>query len=67
MLMAFAADDQADLGVDFVTDQSIDDMDAGFLQVPRPLDVIGLVKARAQFHHRGHLFAVVRRAYPARR
>jgi len=51
--------DQAHLRVDFVTDQSIDNVDAGFLQLTRPLDVVGFVKARAQFHHGGDLFSVL--------
>ena len=52
------AHDQADFAVDFVADQAIDDMDAGLLQLAAPLDVVGLVETRPQFHHGRDLFAV---------
>ncbi len=38
-------------------------MHAGFLQLPRPLDVVGLVEPRAQLHHRRDLLAVVHRVH----
>ena len=66
-VVAFAPHDQAALGVDLVADQAVDHMHAGFLQLARPLDVVGLVEARAQFHHGGHLLAVLHRVHRARR
>ena len=51
--------DERDLGVNFVAHEAINDMHAVFLQLARPLDVVGLVKSRAQFHHRRDLLAVV--------
>ena len=58
--LAFAADDHAALGVDFVADQSVNDVHAVFLEQPRPLNVVGFVEARPQFHDRRDLFALAR-------
>ena len=58
-----AADHQGALGVNFVADQTINHMDAVFLQLPRPLDVVRLVKPGAEFDHHGDLLAVVHRAH----
>ena len=57
----FATQHQAELGVDFVTHQPIDNIHTGLFQFPGPLDVIGLVESRAQLHNRGHLLAIASR------
>ena len=49
--------------MNLVADQAIDHMHAGLLELARPLDVVGLVKPRAQFHHRRHLLAVAHRVH----
>ena len=66
-VMLFAPHDEADLGVNFVADQAVNDVHAGFLELPRPLDVVGFIEARAQFHHGGDLLAVLHRVHRARR
>ena len=40
-------------------DHAVDHVRAGFLEPPRPLDVVRLVETRAQFDQRRHLFAGV--------
>ncbi len=58
-----APDHQAHLRVDFVSHQAIDDVHAGFLELPRPLDIVRFIEARPQFHDRAHLFALVHRLH----
>ena len=62
-LPGLGADDERDLRMDFIADQPIDHMHALLLQLSRPLDVVGLVEPRAQFHHGRHLLAVVDRLH----
>ena len=62
-VVAFAADNQAGLRMDFVANQAINHVDAGFFQLPRPIDVPGLIKTRPQFHHCGDLLAVSDRVF----
>src|SRR5581483_1838769 len=40
------ADDQANLRMDFVAHEAIDDVHAGLFELARPLDVVGLIEAR---------------------
>ena len=49
----FGANHQGDLGVDLIADEPVNNVDAGFLELPRPLDVISLVEPRAQLDHHG--------------
>ena len=55
--IGIAPDDEQRFAVRFQSDHAVDDMRARFLQPARPLDVGGFIKARAQFHQRGDLFA----------
>ncbi len=57
--VGIAAHDEAHLGVDLVADEAIDDVDAGFLKLARPLDIIGFVKAGAKLDDGGYLLAVL--------
>jgi hypothetical protein len=59
----FAADDEAAFAMGFVADEAVDDVDAGFLHLARPVDVVGFVEAGFQFDERGDLFAVERRVH----
>src|SRR6266581_8287023 len=52
------AHDERHLRVDFVTDQAVNHVDACFFEPAGPLNVVGFVKSRAQFHDGGDLFAV---------
>ena len=54
---AGAPDHQSRLGVRLETDDAVDDMDAGLLQLGRPCDVRLLVEARGQLDERDHLLA----------
>ena len=56
-LIALAPDDGRDLGMGLVVDEAIDDMGARAFQPSRLADIRGLVKARLQFHQRGHRLA----------
>ena len=58
---AVVAGDEADLGVDLVVLKAVDDLAAGFLQPLGPVDVVLLVKARAQLDEHRHVLAVFRR------
>ena len=55
--IGIAADDEERFAMCFQADDAINDMRARFLEPPRPLNVGGLIKARAQFHQGGNLFA----------
>ena len=57
-----AAHDHEHLAVGLEPDQAVDDVHAGFLELPRPDDVVGLVEARAQFDQHGDLLAQFRGA-----
>ena len=48
-----AAHHQRDLGVGLELDEAVDHLDAGALQVARPLDVGFLVEARLELDQRG--------------
>ena len=58
-IVSLAAHDQAALGVDFIADQSVNHVNARFLELPGPFDVVGFVEPRAQFHNRSYLLAVL--------
>ena len=53
----FAADDQRHFGVDFVAEHAVHHVGAGFFQPPRPVHIIGFVKARHQFDDYRYLLA----------
>ena len=56
-LAAFAAHDQAELGVRLELDEAVDHVHAGAFQVARPADVGRLVEARLELDHGGHRLA----------
>src|SRR6185369_6450988 len=51
--VALVAHDEGNLAVNFVADEAVDDVHAGFLELARPLDVARFVEARAQFDDGG--------------
>ena len=53
------ADHERDLGMDFISDQPVNDVDSGLLEPAGPFDVVGLVKSGAEFYDGGDLFAVI--------
>lgn len=53
----FAADDEGALAVGFMSDEAVNDVDAGFFELAGPLDVIGFVEAGLEFDQGGDLFA----------
>ena len=55
-LVCIAANDQQRLAMRFEADHSIDDVRAGFLQTPGPLNIARLIKARAQLNNGRNLF-----------
>ena len=54
---------QNHLAVRLQAHHAIGDVNAYFLQTVGPANVGGFIKARLQFHHHRHLFAVLRRVY----
>ena len=59
--VGLAAHDQAQLAVRLQVLDAVDDVDAGFLQPRRPLDVVALVEARLQLDQHRDLLAGVGR------
>ena len=55
---AFSAGDQADLGVHLVILKAVNDLAAGFFHAFGPVDVVLLVKARAQLDECGNVLTV---------
>src|SRR5882762_5624624 len=53
------ANDQRELGVRLQTNDSIHDMDPGFLQRTSPLDVCRFIEPRLKFNHYGYLLAAL--------
>ena len=49
-----------------VAHEPVDHVDARLLELPRPLDVVGLVKARRDLDQRGHLLVVSAASISAR-
>src|SRR5262245_33417713 len=58
-LVLLLAHDESDLGVSLQSDQSVYDVDAGFLKSLRPLDVRLFVEAGLEFDQHRDLFAVL--------
>ena len=58
MSIFFYSGDQAQLGVHLVLPESVENVTAGILQAMGHLDVVGLVKAGAQFHQNYDFLAV---------
>ena len=54
---------QRALGMDLVAHQTVNHVYAVLLQLARPFNVVRLVKARPQFHHGRHLFAIADRIH----
>src|SRR5262245_24357415 len=57
-VVPFAPHNQTTLSVDFVTDETVNDMDPRFFKLACPKDVIGFVESRSQFDNGSDLFAV---------
>jgi len=53
------ADDEEHLAMGFQADEAIDHVNAGFLHLFGPGDVVGFIKAGLEFNKNGHLFFVV--------
>ena len=58
--LGLAAHDEAALAMNLVADHAVDHVHARLLKLARPVDVVGLVKARLEFDQRRHLLAVAR-------
>ena len=56
--VAFAPDHERQLAVSLQTHNAVDHVNAGLVQLARPLDVVFLVKASFQFDQRRYLFAL---------
>src|ERR1700730_1126731 len=55
----FLANDQREFGVRFQTNDSIHNMDPGFLKRTSPLDVGRFIEPRLEFNHYGYLLAAL--------
>src|SRR5688572_31663585 len=55
--VAFATNDEGQFSVRLQTDYAVDDVNAGPLEFPGPLDVVLLVETRFQFDQRRYLLA----------
>ena len=60
-LVLIAANDHQHFAMSFQTHQAVDHVDAGFLELPRPVDVVGLVEASPKLDQDGDLLAFSRR------
>ena len=65
--VAFASDHECQLAVCFQTENAVNDVYAGFVELARPFDVVLLIEACLQLDQRGHLFPLLGGANQRRR
>src|SRR6478672_12609582 len=58
-VIGIASYHEQSFAVRFQSDYAVDDVSPGFLELPGPANIGGLVEAGAQFHQSGDLLAVI--------